>query len=729
MLILLNTLVAGYPLDHVFFRSKSDIHTKRSRWLVGLVLDFELYENYLLYVNRIVEQVNEINHIARTYFQKIKTDASYKTTIFHAAGVQQNSRENLKINYYYQIFQAQQNEFKTLQELHDRNWVDFAEIIQVGHSELEQSRKANRKQVRRKRFLGLAAGIFSGIAYFETKKIKHEVDILKSNQQVIRHVLTESLSLINITRMEVEENRHAINEIIRGMGKLVEAWQRSVRDIVNRIAPLERFALAYAQSQINLNKLRDLIIAETNLFTNLHAKIAKLSTKRLSPLILPAPELVKILKSIEVELPPQLMLPRDPRETPWYYYNILTTSTIALQNQLVITVEIPLLDVTQRFSIKEAISLPVPYSNTNVTGEYEFEFKNFAVSADKRQYVILTLEDQMNCGKADVNFCKMTSAVYEMNHHQYCTLALFQKDLRKIQHLCKTRVTNKLKLPIAKYISKGQWLVATNEAFYLRKLCVNSDLEEQIIVKPPFILVTLASGCRALADKLELPIYFEQRSEYKVERESRVTDVLNTNLTNLPIWEPLKQYHFDVETDLKTLPPIDSKPINELVQMLEETKSRDKFKLPTSSIPYIIIASVIFVIVLLLFICYLKRQLIMGHVTKRVLKNVSLTKKPHYVQPTPRRSSTSDSGDYLELPALPNNNALDNTKDSVARSASIQTSVTPGTSQTRASSSDVVISFTDMGKPKPFGLGRSEASPRPGKRPQTTLRMSRRARR
>ena len=217
--------------------------------------------------------------------------------------------------------------------------------------------------------------------------------------------------------------------------------------------------------------------------------MAKLSTKRLSPLLLPAPELVKILKSIEVELPPQLMLPRDPRETPWYYCTILKTSTVALENQLVITVEIPLSDVAQKFHIKEAISLPVPYGHTNVTGEYELEFRTFAVSTDKRQYVVLSLEDQINCGKPDINFCVMTSAVYEMNHHQYCTLALFQKDVQKVKYLCKTRVTNKLKLSIASYISKGQWLVATNQAFYLRKLCVQTDLQEQLIVKPPFVFV------------------------------------------------------------------------------------------------------------------------------------------------------------------------------------------------------------------------------------------------
>ena len=67
---------------------------------------------------------------------------------------------------------------------------------------------------------------------------------MRSTQQVIRHVLTESLSLINVTRMEVEENRHTINRVIDKMGQMVKAWGHQVTDIVNRIAPLERFSIA-----------------------------------------------------------------------------------------------------------------------------------------------------------------------------------------------------------------------------------------------------------------------------------------------------------------------------------------------------------------------------------------------------------------------------------------------------------------------------------------------------
>ena len=124
-----------------------------------------MYKNDLLYVNQIIRQVSEINSGAREYFHKLKHDNGYKTAMYHASQVKIDAKENLKVNYYHEVFKAQMNELKSLQELHDKNWLELKEIIEVGHSELEQSRKKNREGNNwEKRFLSLAAGIFSGFA-------------------------------------------------------------------------------------------------------------------------------------------------------------------------------------------------------------------------------------------------------------------------------------------------------------------------------------------------------------------------------------------------------------------------------------------------------------------------------------------------------------------------------------------------------------------------------------
>ena len=174
-------------VEHVFFRSKADIHTTRSRWLVGLVLDFDLYEKHLVYVNHTLQQAHVISQDARNYFESLRRDPIFRTNAYRTADTKLDSRESLKVEYYDRIIKSQSKQLVALQKLHDKNYIDFNEIKGIGHSELEESRKLNRQQnpSRRKRFLSLAAGIFSGIAYYETQRLKGEVDELRNNQQVI----------------------------------------------------------------------------------------------------------------------------------------------------------------------------------------------------------------------------------------------------------------------------------------------------------------------------------------------------------------------------------------------------------------------------------------------------------------------------------------------------------------------------------------------------------------
>ena len=89
-----------------------------------------------------------------------------------------------------------------------------------------------------------------------------------------------------------------------------------------------------------------------------------------------------------------------------------------------------------------------------------WEFRHFAISTDGCQYVVLTLEDQLKCGRRNTNYCSLTSAIQEANSHTYCTLALYQRDQDKVDKLCKVKVSNKIRLPVARYVSNGEWLVA-----------------------------------------------------------------------------------------------------------------------------------------------------------------------------------------------------------------------------------------------------------------------------
>ena len=346
-----------------------------------------------------------------------------------------------------------------------------------------------------------------------------------------------------------------------------------------------------------------------------------------------------ILKGIEVEIPHELMLPQDPRERPFYYYNILTTNTLALDNELVIALEIPLLDVSRKLKVMEAIALPVPYSATKLTAVYDLEFRHFAISTDGRQYVVLTLEDQLNCGRRNTNYCSLTSAIQEANSHTYCTLALYQRDQDKVDKLCKVKVSNKIRLPVARYVSNGEWLVATEKGFNLRKHCVGEKESSIIPVASPYTAVNLESGCRALADVIELPIYFKRRQEYHVLREGRiVSPPKNVKMTELTIWKPVATKRLDLILNLEKLGDIQDKPIEDLVHDLENLEEEERYQFPDNIMLYALVCVIIAVIAIMMYVIYCKRRSILRTMVNKADQR---NKQADYEMPLIRSPSTS----------------------------------------------------------------------------------------
>ena len=611
MMAVLTVLGADHKVEHVFFRQKSEVHMTRSQWIVGLVLDFKVYEKYLIFTNDTLNEALSSARVGQEYFNKLLNDYRFRVQMYQRTRSVLGNTESKPLLTYCGILNGQVRELLVMKEIHLRNWLDFKEITRVGHSELDQHRMEGPRQ---KRVVGILAGIvgiFSGFSLFSTYQLKKEVRALRENQNIIRTVLKDSLSLINLTRMEVKNNRIAINQVIENMGRLVSTFKGAV-------IPLREFVINNAQLQTNIGMARSLVTAESDLIAELQQKVSKLATGRLSPLLLPAPELVQILKGIEVEIPPELMLPQDPRERPFYYYKILTTNTIALEDELVIAIEIPLLDVARKLKIMEAIALPVPYSETTLTAVYDLEFTSFAISLDGRQYVVLTLEDQLECGKRDTNYCSLTSAVQEANSHSYCTLALYQRDQAKVAKLCKVKVSNKMKLPTAYYIAKGEWLVATNFNFNLRRQCVGVVDDEIVQVKPPYTAVELKSGCRALADAIELPIYFRRRQEYRVQREGRiVSPPKGVQMRDLTIWSPVSDTKLDLPANMEKLGDIKDIPIEDLVKSIENLQDEQKFEFPDNVLMYTLIGTIIIVIIAIMVVLICKRRAILRALTSK----------------------------------------------------------------------------------------------------------------
>ena len=144
------------------------------------------------------------------------------------------------------------------------------------------------------------------------------------------------------------------------------------------------------------------------------------------------------------------------------------------------------------------------------------------------------------------------------------------------------------------------------------------DEDEIVKVEPPYTAVELESGCRALADVIELPIYFRRRQEYRVQREERiVSPPKNVKMRDLAIWKPVADTEFDLPHNLEKLGDIKDIPIENLVKDLERLQRTEQFEFPDNIMTYALIGAIIIVIVGIIYVIVCKRKKIIHAMMSR----------------------------------------------------------------------------------------------------------------
>ena len=132
-------------------------------------------------------------------------------------------------------------------------------------------------------FMGkLLDGLFGVVSGERLDVVTQQIQALIKGQVDIVHTIDENISVLNMTRVELKENRHAIRELNRWL-------EGATGQIVNSLLPFKHFVLAYLQIQLRLGELRDSLNRAMTYITRVELKLNQLALGHLSPAILPPP--------------------------------------------------------------------------------------------------------------------------------------------------------------------------------------------------------------------------------------------------------------------------------------------------------------------------------------------------------------------------------------------------------------------------------------------------------
>ena len=272
-------VISGKVPEHVFFTQRSEVYTTQSAWVMGFTIDLGSYERFLgqvrgninlsdWLVNKAIEAATEHPNVDRVY-QK--------------------------------LFKNQQIDLKNI-----RGAYNFCV------SRYDEVRHLSEKIVQRRRslipFVGqLLGGLFGVVTEEQLEVVKGQVQSLVERQADIVHAIEESVSVLNVTRVELAENRHAINTITEVTRELRSKMEGATDQIVNTLLPFRQFVLTYFQIQLQLGELRDSLSRATTYITRIEMRLSHLSLGHLTPTILPPLKLQTMLLAVREKIPPGLM--------------------------------------------------------------------------------------------------------------------------------------------------------------------------------------------------------------------------------------------------------------------------------------------------------------------------------------------------------------------------------------------------------------------------------------
>ena len=402
--------------------------------------------------------------------------------------------------------------------------------------------------------------------------IKAQVKTIYDNQVSQAQVLNDIVTITNVSRSLINENRLLINGMIQTVITLNSTLKEIQHDLF-LLLTTRKFLLTHAETLIHSHRLNLAVNDLVNDIKIVEQYMTMFSSGELNPNLISPEMLIKELVNIQKQLPPSIKLPEDPTQNIWHYYNFLSVSHTTHDDKILILIKLPLIDHDSSLDLYRIYNLPIFNPSLNKALIYQLEANTLAVSKDGNYATIPTESEFLECTLASGHFCNLRSALYHMQSSKMCIIALFLKDEIAINENCEMKVIN-ITGPVALYLDQGTWAIATTDTEQMKVTC---PLQTHVIsIEPPLSIVEPA--CSAFSAKFKLPPYFKKFSQgFTLAMEEANLHTPTIQPLDFRAWNSLDVSNLsDVQiSNLKQLKPVNNIPVNVLKAEIGNFKRLD----------------------------------------------------------------------------------------------------------------------------------------------------------
>lgn len=249
--------------ENVIFEQFRDISVTRSRWLVTMVIDLSTYDQSIDELYNSLDEINKVNNNLKKYY-------------------------NVPLKgKYFRTFKGLETEIINLRTAQDAVYNSF-QILNPLHDMIGYRRRRSLLTI-----IGKAFNFLLGtVSESDLQGIRNNINNLANNQQKITHVVKESLTLINSTRIAVQENRQQINEFIGALVTLSVQLKNTSTGLEKQVHKLDYFVNSYLRINRTVQEVLVMTAEVRNHVEHLYIQLNALALGHLTPSIM-APQDLK----------------------------------------------------------------------------------------------------------------------------------------------------------------------------------------------------------------------------------------------------------------------------------------------------------------------------------------------------------------------------------------------------------------------------------------------------
>ncbi len=575
VLILSLRLIIGLEInENVIFQKVNEVSVTRAHWKVALLLDTTVFSTYLTQLETRLENITNATHDMRTQFKR--NDIVLQTDAFEQSLAQLHTEleyiradhDNILDSYL---------DYKTLSHIQKRS------LLPLG---------------------GFFKFLFGTADDSDIRNIQIHVNQLQESQKTVIHVLQNSLSILNVTQQHISENRHSINTLIFTLKQLDEKIRSTHERIQAMTHAIQDYAVNYNSLKIIIDELRQAVLHASLHLEAFKTQLNMLSTGRLFPSLISPIHLKDVLMDIATKLPNNLQLPANPKTDLWHYYQSTSTTAVMSPTAIIITMDIPLLEIGASFDVYEVFNFDMPYSPANETindnkihynmsARYEIETNGLLIDQARNHYCLLTDYELRKCQSQRT--CDVQSPFYQVDMSKLCVIAVMVNNSKDIKDYCKVLKYPNTILPNAKYLGSGNWAIVSRQDLRLVTICQDHS-QNRISARAiaPIDIINIPMNCRAYNEHFTLNAWYVNSSQLRLQNDKLELPTFKGS----SIWKP---FHTALINFSKTEMPhelsnIREIPMKALITKLQNIRQLNDIDATSDNFPfwgYIVIGKMI----------------------------------------------------------------------------------------------------------------------------------------